>query len=164
MGVAVLRRIEGERDHALLELKQLRSENKSLQGRLKVLQSTQHSDLSSLENTLAELRAEHDKACEENESLTGRLQSSKELLASLRIELEGATKDLTTANAERVMYQNKVAQLHALMEASEKTKQALNKEVREKEGYVEQTHATTAALNIKIGRLCVLGGEEVWVV
>lgn len=153
VGVAVLRRIEGERDHAFLELKQLHSENASLQERLKVLQSTQHNDLSSLESTLAELREDRDGICQERDSLTGRLQSSKELLGSLRVELEGATKDLATANAEIMMYQGKVSQLQALVEASEKTRQTLNKELREKEGSVEQTHATATSLSTKIGEI-----------
>ena len=151
VGVAVMRRIEGERDHALLELQQLKSENKSLQERVKILQSTQQQDLSSLEESLAEARDEKEKLSEERDSLASRLQSSKDMLSSMRKELEGATKDLATANRELTSYQSKVTQLHALIEASEKTRLALTKELREKEGNVEMSTASTATLKARIG-------------
>ena len=152
VGVAVMRRIEGERDHALLELKQLRSENGSLQERVRMLQSMQQRDLSSLEESLAEVHAERDKVCEERDSLARRLQSSQDLLASLRKELDAATKDLATANTEIGSLQSKVGQLQALVEASEKTRQALTKELREKDGSVERTNASASTLNARIGK------------
>ena len=156
VSMAVFQRIEGERDQTLLEVKQLRAEKTSLQTRLKVLQGTQLNDLNSLEGTMGELRAEKDKVCEERENLIGRLQCSKELLASLQLELEGTTTDLAAANTEIVAYQRKVSQLQALVEASEKSRLVLSTELREREGSVEQSHTTETTFNRRIGEVaCV---------
>ena len=61
-GPAVLiRRIEGERDDAKLELRQLKVECKSLKDRLKGLQDGHHRDLTALEDRVAELQLQLDE-------------------------------------------------------------------------------------------------------
>ena len=61
-GPAVLvRRIEGERDDAKLELRQVKAECKSLRDRLKGLQDGHHSDLASMEERIAELQLQLDE-------------------------------------------------------------------------------------------------------
>ena len=61
-GPAVLiRRIEGERDDAKLELRQVKAECQSLRDRLKGLQGGHHNDLATMEDRIAELRLQLDE-------------------------------------------------------------------------------------------------------
>ena len=57
----MIRRIEGERDDAKLELRQLKVECKSLKDRLKGLQDGHHRDLTALEDRVAELQLQLDE-------------------------------------------------------------------------------------------------------
>ena len=57
----LIRRIEGEREDAKLELRQLRVECKSLKDRLKGLQDGHHRDLTTLEDRIAELQLQLDE-------------------------------------------------------------------------------------------------------
>lgn len=150
-GAAILRRVEGERDHALLELQQKRTECHSLQDRLQALQSTQQHDLSTLEDRLAELRLQLDETCTERDELSGRLASTKKLISSLETELENSTQALSAANLELVEHRSKVSQLQALVEASERTRQEQQKGIRTQAADVQAAQSTVASLNSKIG-------------
>ena len=57
----VLRRLEGERDDAQLELRQLRTECQSLRDRLKASRNNQQHDLTSMEDRIAELQLQLDE-------------------------------------------------------------------------------------------------------
>lgn len=155
-GAAVLRRMEGERDHALMELQQKKIECHSLQDRLKTLQDTQEHDLNTLEDKLAELRVQMGETSRERDELLERLSSTKKLLTSLEVELENSTSALSTANGEVVRYRSKVSQLQALVEASERTRQDQQKGIRTHEADVQAAQSTVASLNSKIGqKLCM---------
>ena len=57
----LIRRIEGERDDAKLELRQVKAECQSLRDRLKGLQGGHHNDLATMEDRIAELRLQLDE-------------------------------------------------------------------------------------------------------
>ena len=68
-GPAVLiRRIEGERDDAKLELRQVKAECKSLRDRLKGMQDGHHNDLASMEDRIAELQLQLDEVRDRDSS------------------------------------------------------------------------------------------------
>lgn len=161
-GAATLRRIEGERDHALMELQQKRTECHSLQDRLKGLQDTQQHDLNSLEDRVAELRVQLQETCTERDELSERLSSAKKLMSSLEGELESSTQALSTANAELVRQRGKVTHLQALVEASERTRQEQQKGIRTQAADVQTAQSTVASLNSKIGEERTRGCGLCW--
>ena len=152
-GAAILRRIEGERDHALLELRQKKTECSSLQDRVKSLQDTQQHDLSTLEDKLAELQVQFEEACTEKDELSERLSSTKELLSSIEKELQNSTKALAAANSEVVRQRSKVSQLQVLVDASEKTKLEQEKGIRSQAINVQTAQSNLASLSCKIGEV-----------
>lgn len=150
-GAAILRRIEGERDHALLELQQKKTECRSLQDRLKGLQDTQQHDLNSLEDKVAESRVQLEETCTERDELSERLSSTKKLMTSLESELENSTVALSTANTELVHLRGKVSQLQALVDASERTRQEQQRGIRTQAADVHAAQSSVTSLNSKIG-------------
>ncbi len=150
-GAALIRRMEGERDHALLELQQKKTECSSLQDRLHSLQSTQQHDLKTLEDQLSELQVQLEENTSEKEELSKRLSSTKELLASMEAELQNSTLSLAAANGELVRHRSKVSQLQALVEASERTRQGQEKGMKDQSLTAQTAQYNVAALNSKIG-------------
>ena len=153
-GAAVLRRVEGERDHVLLELQKKKTECRSLQDRLKTLQDTQQHDLKAMEDRLAEMGAKVEEMKIEKNDMSGRLDSTKEVLSSMETELEQSTKALSTANTDLIQQRAKVSQLQALVEASERTRQEQQRGIKTQEADVKASQAAVASLNRKIGVCC----------
>lgn len=148
---AILRRLEGERDHVLLELQQKNTECLSLKDRLKSIQDTQQHDLNTLEDRLAELRVQLEETCAERDELSERLSSTKQVLTSMETELESSTQALSAANKELVKHRTRVTQLQALVEASERTRQEQQKGIRSRMSDIQTAQSTVASLNSKIG-------------
>ena len=150
-GAAVLRRIEGERDHALLELQQKKTECRSLQDRLKGLQDTQQHDLSSLEDKVAELRVQLQEMCTERDELSERLTGAKKVMTSMQQELESSTQSLSSAHSELARHRGRATQLQALVDASERTRQEQQKGIRTQSADVQAAQSTVTSLKNKIG-------------
>lgn len=149
-GAAILRRMEGEREHIMLELKQKKTECNSLQDRLQSLQDTQQHDLNTLEDKVAELTVEMAESCKEKEELLERLAATKELLTSTESELGNSTQALSTTNVELIHQRSKVTNLQVLVESSERTRQEQHKGMKTRVADVETAQSTIFSLNNKI--------------
>ena len=149
-GTAVLRRVEGERDHLSLELQKKKTECRSLQDRLKTLQDTQQHDLKTMENRVAEMGAKVEEMKMEKVDVSSRLDSTKKVLSSMETELEQSTQALSTANTELVQQRAKVSQLQTLVEASERTRQEQQRGLKTQEADVQASQAAAAALKRQI--------------
>ena len=163
---AILRRMEGEREQIMLELKQKKIECNSLQDRLQSLQDTQQHDLNTLEDKLTELTLQMAETCKEKDKLSERLTATKKLLTTTESELANSTKALSTTNVELVHQRSKVTNLQVLVETSERTRQEQQKGMKSRAADVEVAQSTISSLNNKISEclhdLELHGNRESW--
>lgn len=90
------------------------------------------------------------QTCKERDELNSRANSLREMVRSLEAELQSSTSALASANAEVGKYRSRVSQLQGLVEASERTRQEQERNIRRHASHAHESHASATSLAAKI--------------
>ncbi|XP_065884838.1 centrosomal protein of 135 kDa-like [Dysidea avara] len=150
---SLMRRLEGERDDARMEVRQLKSECNSLQTRLKATRESQQSDVTTLDDQLRKSQLEVDQLAEENRTLQERVTSLREMVRRLEGEIKSSTAALSNSEGESYKYKNKVAQLQAIVDSQELQKEQHQRGLQAHTTRAQESQAQFASLQAKLAEV-----------
>lgn len=150
---SLTRRLEGERDDARMEARQLRSECDSLQARLKATRESQESDVNVLDDQLRKTQSEVDQLAEENRTLQGRITSLREMVRRLEGELKSNTTALAASEAEANKYKSKVAHLQGLVDTQELQKEQHHRGIQMHSSRAQEAQVQVTSLQAKLAEV-----------
>ena len=152
---ALLRKVECERDDAKMELQQMRAETGSLKERLASLKDGRQREMGELEDRIAELQLQLDETLKERDEFSSRVDSTKETICRLEEELRSSTAALTASTTELGKHRSRAAQLQALVDAGERSRQEQEQGLRRQAATSQESQASVVAANARIAQLQV---------